>query len=137
MKVGQNTQLACVIGLLIVMAACDQYTDPTPVERETVTFDGRLERAGSFVGSFSVKSPGIVRVIVNTLIGADTSITATGGVAVGTWDGTTCAFLAKNDNATFSTVVSGSAIVGDYCVQVYDVGQFTEAVNYSVEVQHP
>jgi hypothetical protein len=49
----------------------------------------------------------------------------------------TCSLLVKNENATFTTVVTGTAIVGDYCVQVYDVGKFTEAVNYSVEVQHP
>jgi hypothetical protein len=71
------------------------------------------------------------------MTGADTSVTAIGGSAVGTWDGVTCALIVKNENATFSTVVTGTAIVGDYCVQVYDVGQFTEAVNYSVDVEHP
>ena len=132
-----NGRLICMMAFLIVMTACDSYTDPTPVQRESVTFDGRLARTGVFVGNFPVKNPGGVRVVLNSLVGADTNITAVGGLAVGTWDGATCALLVKNENASFSTVVSGTAIVGDYCVQLYDVGKFTEDVNYSMEVQHP
>ncbi|MGH9145198.1 MAG: hypothetical protein ACRD1Q_00705 [Vicinamibacterales bacterium] len=132
-----NARLICMMALLIGMTACEQYTEPTPVERESVTFDGRLERAGVFVGTFPVKNAGAVRVLLNSLVGADTNITAVGGLAVGTWNGSTCSLVVKNENATFSTVVSGSAVVGDYCVQLYDVGKFSEAVNYSMEVQHP
>lgn len=123
--------------LLIGLTACDQYTDPTPVERQTVTYEGTLNLAGIFVGNFPVKNAGGVRVTLNTLVGVDTNITAVGGLAVGTWDGATCALIVKNENASFSTVVSGTAIVGDYCVQLYDVGKFTEAVRYSMEVLHP
>ncbi|HEY7450442.1 MAG TPA: hypothetical protein VH702_19960 [Vicinamibacterales bacterium] len=134
---GLRIRHAMAITLLIALIGCDSYTDPAPVERETVTFNGRLERGGTFVGPFPVKNSGAVRVLVNTMTGADTSVTAIGGIAVGTWDGVTCSLIVKNENATFSTVVTGTAIVGDYCVQVYDVGQFTEAVNYSVDVEHP
>jgi hypothetical protein len=137
MNVVGNRWARCAILLLIGLTGCDQFTDPTPVEPETVTFDGRLEPAGSFVGRFPVKNPGRVTVVVNTLIGVDTNISAVGGVAVGTWDGSACALLVKNENATFSTVISGTAIVGEYCVQLYDVGKFTEPVNYSLEVEHP
>ncbi len=132
-----NTRLICMMALLIVMTGCEQYTDPTPIERESVTFNGRLEPASVFVGPFPVKNAGAVRVILNSLVGADTNVTAVGGLAVGTWDGSTCTLVVRNENATFSTVVTGTAIVGDYCVQLYDVGQFNEAVNYSMEVQHP
>lgn len=132
-----STRLVCMMALLIGMTACVQYTDPTPVERESVTFNGRLEQAGVFVGTFPVKNAGGVRVILNSLVGADTNITAVGGLAVGTWDGSSCSLVVKNESATFSTVVTGTAIVGDYCVQLYDVGKFSEAVNYSMEVQHP
>ena len=137
MRVVCKRRLACLIPLMIVMTACEQYTDPTPVQRESVTFDGRLELSGSFEGNFPVKAPGLLVVTVGRLIGVDSSITAVGGLAVGTWDGTTCTLVAKNENATFATVLSGGAIKGDYCVRLYDVGQFTEAVNYSVEVDHP
>jgi hypothetical protein len=134
---GLSIRHAMAITLLVALTGCDSYTDPAPVERQTVTFNGRLELGGAFVGPFPVKNAGGVRVLVNSMTGADTSITAVGGVAVGTWDGVTCSLIVKNENATFSTTITGTAIVGDYCVQVYDVGQFTEPVNYSVEVQHP
>ena len=132
-----SARLICMMGLLIGMTACEQYTEPTPVVRETVTFYGRLEQAGVFVGPFPVKNAGAVRVILNSLVGADTNVTAVGGLAVGTWDGSSCSLAVKNESATFSTVVSGTAVVGDYCVQLYDVGKFSEAVTYSMEVQHP
>ena len=130
-----SARLICMVALLMSMTACEQYTEPTPVERESVTFNGRLEQAGVFVGTFPVKNAGGVRVILNSLVGADTNITAVGGLAVGTWDGSSCSLVVKNESATFSTVVTGTAIVGDYCVQLYDVGKFSEAVNYSMEVQ--
>jgi hypothetical protein len=136
MNVVWNRRLAWVIPLLIV-AACEQYTEPTPLERETVTFDGRLERSGSFEAQFPVKAQGTVVVTVNSLISVSSSVAATGGLAVGTWDGATCTPVARNENATLATVLAGSAIKGDYCVRLYDVGKFTEAVNYSFEVDHP
>jgi hypothetical protein len=132
-----SARLIWMMALLIGMTACDQYTDPTPIVPESLTFNGRLEQAGVFVGPFPVKNAGGVRVTLNSLVGADTNITAVGGLAVGTWDGSSCTLLVKNESATFSTVVTGTAIVGDYCVQLYDVGKFSEAVNYSMEVLHP
>jgi hypothetical protein len=137
MNVALKGRVICMTALLVALTACDQYTDPSPVERQTVNYDGRLEQAGVFVGNFPVQHPGGVRVTLKTLVGADTNITAVGGLAVGTWDGSACSLLVKNENATFSTVIVGTAIEGNYCVQLYDVGKFTEAVNYSMEVDHP
>lgn len=137
MNVALKGRVIGMTALLVALTACDQYTDPSPVERQTVNYDGRLEQVGVFVGNFPVQHPGGVRVTLKTLVGADTNITAVGGLAVGTWDGSTCSLVVKNENATFSTVIVGTAIEGNYCVQLYDVGKFTEAVNYSMEVDHP
>src|SRR5512134_1568692 len=75
-----SARLICMMALLIGLTACEQYTEPTPIERESVTFNGRLEQAGVFVGPFPVKNAGAVRVVLNSLVGADTNITAVGGL---------------------------------------------------------
>jgi hypothetical protein len=62
------------------------------------------------------------------------------GVAIGTWNGTACTIVAKNDaSKAGSTALTGTAGVGNFCVQVYDSGNVTAdmTVTYTVQIAHP
>ena len=61
------------------------------------------------------------------------------GVSIGGWDGTNCTVVAINQNARAGTapVMNGIANPGNFCVQVFDSGNMTTAVDYAIQVTHP
>jgi hypothetical protein len=64
--------------------------------------------------------------------------TATVGLTLGTLNTLgSCQAVIFNDNATQGTLVPGNAgAAGNFCVRVHDVGQLTDAVDYTVTVVH-
>jgi len=138
MGFGFKRGLPLLIPIVLLMSGCgDRSTLPQPSDTITVTFSGTLAQAESAVNRFTVRKPGIVNVSVLNLAGVESFIQATGGLAVGTWNGTACVHVVRNESATFGTLMRGSAIAGEYCVSLYDLGNFVEPVNYSVQVDHP
>jgi len=129
------------VGLVTLMAwglsACN--SSPTaPVGNEVIVenFEGTLT-GGSVVVTFVVGQRGTVSVLLRNAFQSATSLQITLGMAVGSWDGTTCELLVKNDASTFNTAISGSALPGNYCATLYDVGNIGgNPVAYAIEVQH-
>jgi len=122
--------------LLPLFAACGSDTTtvvaPTPVSI-TETFAGTLNRNGGTTYPVVV-GQGQVTVTLNTLT-PDNTIAI--GLALGTWNGVSCAITITNDKALPGVSVVGSVnTVGSVCVRVYDVGNVANPLTYEVKVVH-
>jgi len=103
----------------------------------TETFKGSIQQTANASFPFTVTAPGNVQV---SLTDVEPLTTMALGVAVGTWDGTTCTLgLATTDHAkSGATALTGNAVAGNYCVQVSDAGNIPPAwtVSFTVQVTH-
>ena len=102
----------------------------------TETFSGSIDPGGNDVHNFTVaQSGGAVNV---TLTAAGPPSTIFMGVGVGTPSGTTCSLIAQAppSQAGSAPQLSGTANAGTYCVVVFDIGNQTAAVTYTVTVSH-
>jgi hypothetical protein len=120
-------------------AACDDTTTinnpSTPIPTTTETFAGTVTVNGAITHIFAVTQRGAVTATL-TAVGSDN--TATIGVSLGTWNGTTCQIILANDQAVVGAGVLGTVSgVGNLCLRVYDVGKLAASTTYSVDVVHP
>jgi len=130
-----------------VLAAASACTtdDPTattsiplvPSQPIVDTFAGTVAVTGKDTKVFSVtQGNGGLDITLTALVPS-----AVIGIGAGTWDPTTGCTLGSNATRNVSP---GSAPqlsftqipVGDYCVQVYDVGNLTTAAAYNINVAH-
>lgn len=130
-------------GVLVLLAAtagtdagCTRDTGspvaPTSATRET--FSGQLDQRSSTVHPFDIATAGQVDVSISGL-GPLESMAV--GIAIGTWDGTSCSTLETNANARQGTLaLSGTAVSGRYCLQVFDSGNLAGPARYHVQVLH-
>lgn len=113
-------------------------TTTTPsVTVKTDTFDGTVPIRGSDFHTFAVTQTGEVDV---TLSAAGPPSTIVMGLGIGTSGNSTCTLLAgasTNTQAGSTAQLMGKISPGTLCVQVYDVGNQTATVNYTVTVSHP
>jgi hypothetical protein len=63
------------------------------------------------------------------------------GFGIGSWDTTTSTcgpLLAWNNSATAGVSITGNALAGSFCVQVYDIGNLAAGAqtNYTITVTH-
>jgi len=138
MKVGRLVGVVCLTTVAASLPGCESPAAPVTSTVITEMHQGTLESSGEAdVYPFTVGEMGTVNLILISTFQPATSLAVAVGIAVGTWDGTECTLLVKNDNATLSTAISGQALPGEYCVSVYDVGHVGDnPVNYSVEIRH-
>ena len=129
---------------LLAPSACggSSTTSSTSVTGPSATpttdvFAGTVAVGGSVTHSFTVVlSNGQVNV---TLTAAGPPATIFMGLGIGTPTGSTCTLLSGGSLATPAGSIaqlSGTAQAGTYCVAVYDVGNQTGDVTYSVTVTH-
>lgn len=124
---------------LAVLAACDDdpTTPVTPTPNPiTETFSGTLNTNGGATHLFTGTTAGSMSATLTTV--APDSATVM-GFAIGTWNGTACAHLIADDDATQGSVLLGTVTSpgASLCVRVYDVGRFTGSVSYTITVVHP
>ena len=106
------------------------------VSATTETFSGTVNVGGNDSHNFNVgQSGGQVSVTLTT---AGPPATIFMGVGVGTPSGTTCTLIAQSppSQAGSAAVLSGTAQAGAYCVSVFDIGNQTAAITYTVTVSH-
>jgi hypothetical protein len=111
-------------------------TTPTPVTT-TETFSGSFPQLGSAVHTFTVAANGTMTLTVTSVAPLTTMAI---GVGIGSWDGTTCNVISKNDNARPGvTALTGTAVAGNFCSKVYDSGNVPDGwtVTYTIQVVHP
>ena len=103
----------------------------------TDTFSGTVNVGSQDIHTFTVSQNGEVDV---TLTSAAPPSTIVMGVGVGVPNGSACTFVAGGSVQTAAGSTSqiyGIVSSGTYCVEVYDVGNATSSVTYSVNVAHP
>jgi hypothetical protein len=133
-----------VLACIALSVACDNSggsTSPTtPVVLTTETFTGTVQPAGSDSHNFTVAQQGEVDV---TLTSAGPPPTIFMGLGLGT-PGTTSGTCALQASVSISTQAGSTPQLpvtapqaGIYCFSVYDIGNQTAAVDYTVTVAHP
>ena len=103
----------------------------------TETFTGTVSVAGSDFHTFTAAQTGEIDI---TLTAAGPPATIFMGLAIGTVAGTTCTHLsggAVNTPAGTAPQLTGTANAGTYCIDIYDVGNQTGSITYTVAVAHP
>jgi len=129
-----------VLALALTAAACHKNsstttTTPSPTQT-TETFNGTVPVRGSASNNFTVANSGRVDV---TLTAASPPATVVMGLGVGTPGDAGCTVLpGASTNTPAGTVVqlSGTVSAGSLCVKIYDVGNQTAPVTYTVTVAH-
>jgi len=138
-----------LVGLGVAAGACQTNANnpylqlgPTPTTT-TDTFTGTLINSADapvlrLTHTFTSTYAGTVSIaLTNNLPDAALVI----GFGIGAWDSTTSTcgpLLAWNNTATPGTSITGNAVAGNFCLQVYDVGNLTSGAqtNYTLTVSH-
>ena len=139
-RIPSFTLLAATI--VLTGAACGDDTPtgpsaPEPVEI-TETFPseapGTLTRNGGVTHAFAVQQAGTITVSLTTLTPEGSLV----GLALGSFNGTSCSQTIVKDDATQNTSIIGTATsTGNYCIRVYDsAGSLSQPVEYQVTVRH-
>ena len=136
--------LSAVLGVALLTAACADPVvpaTPTPVLGTiSETFSDTLLVLGTNTHTFTVQQIGSLKVSITSA-----TPTVAIGLGVGTPSIGSCAVVEKVTvvpSAQASTVtpavnLSGTAsLAGPFCVLVYDVGNLTESIAYTVNVLH-
>jgi hypothetical protein len=132
----------CAVVLVVGATACTKNstaptTTPATATRTTDTFSGTVQVGGRDFRGFTVSQTGQVDV---TLTSAGPPSTIVMGLAVGLPGDATCAPLAGASTMTqagTAAQLSGTTSAATLCVQVYDLGNQTAPVSYTVTVTHP
>jgi hypothetical protein len=110
---------------------------PEPTGTRTETFTSSLGVLGTASRSFTVSQGGTVSVrleSINPLPGAVVGL----GIGIPRPDGSGCSLGRSLNTAAGSTAqITGGIDTGSYCVKIYDVGNLTTLVNFSISVVHP
>ena len=130
-----------VLGMTLATFACNNdsstATTTSPSAAMTETFSGTVGVAAGDFHNFTVAQGGTVSVTLNAAAPPPTIFM---GVGIGTPSSSTCALISGDTTATPAGVtaqLSGALNAGTYCVEVYDVGNETASVTYTVTVVHP
>jgi hypothetical protein len=133
------------LALLTAMAACSSNnnnststTPTTPVNLTTETFTGTVNSGGNDFKTFTVTQAGELDITL-TQVGPPATISV--GLGLGQPSAGTCQFTIPNAYGTVQAgstpQISGTANAGQFCVEVYDVGNIQAPITYTVTVVHP
>ncbi len=134
------TKWLAALAAALTVVACTKSTSsstaPSP-SKTTDTFNGTVAVKGAPDShTFTVGAAGQVDITLTTTTPAG----ATLGVAVGTTTASGCAAVANGSVVAAAGSVaqlSGVLSPAAYCVAVFDVGNLTQSVSYTVTVAHP
>ena len=121
-------------------AGCDSGdtipNTPTPnPETITETYSGSIGLNAAINYTFAAKAAGTITARLARVM-PDNTVAL--GLALGTWNGVSCAVVIANDNAREGgTVVGNVTGPGQLCVRIYDVGILTAPATFEVVVIHP
>lgn len=133
------TTLATLFVAAALTVGCGDDTPTTPTDTPppaaiTEEFPGSLNPNGGRTHQFDVQTTGSVQASLTALAPDSEAVI---GLSLGTWNGQVCQIILANDNATQGTTITGSANgTGRFCVRLYDVGNLTGNVDYTVTVIH-
>jgi hypothetical protein len=130
---------ALVVPLLLTTLACDNSSGSPTLAPATnsETFTGTVQVGGVDFHAFTVAKDGNVTI---TLTAAGPPATITMGLGIGTPGNNACSILpadATPTTAGTAAQLSGALAAGNYCVEVFDIGNQLGPITYSVTVAHP
>jgi len=132
--------LSIGVAVVLTAAACkgtDSSAPTTPAPTTTTnTFTGTVAVGGRAMHNFTVAQPGQVSV---TLTAASPPSSVILGLGIGIPSDSTCALLpgaSAMASAGSSAQLTGVLTPATFCVTVYDVGNQTATVSYTVTVAH-
>lgn len=138
-----NSRCVVVMGLALAAGSCGP-NDPIAVEPAVLTgtpsivetFSGTLGVQGAGLATFTVNQGGQVNI---TLVSAGPPATITVGLGVGTPAvANTCSLLSNTPaQAGSAPQLAGPLNAGTYCVEVYDVGNVVNTIQWTITVAHP
>ena len=106
----------------------------TPTTTVTETFSGSVVAKGAVTYPFAVTAAGTVTAAYSAITPNTTQVL---GLALGTWNGSSCGVIIANDAATTNVTVAGATTAaGNLCVRVYDVGKVVETQTFTLLVTH-
>lgn len=109
-------------------------TGPDPVYT-TDTYTGTLNAGETGTHPFTARTGGSITITLTALSPNSTMLM---GIGLGTWNGMACNVTLATSAATQGSAFNASATsAGNYCVTIYDIGNITEATNYTVTLTHP
>ena len=126
---------AAALGIVACTKSSTSSTTPTtPSTKSTDTFSGTVAVKGTDAHNFTVNSSGEVDV---TLTVTNPSVTM--GLSVGVPNGSACPAIGGGSvvaNAGSTAQLSGVLSPATYCVAVFDIGNQSQSVSYTVTVAH-
>jgi hypothetical protein len=129
------------LGAAVGAAACDPKVTPTdtttaPSPSITESFSGSITLNGAVSFFFATNASGFVTATIRTLSPDDTMQV---GLALGTWNGITCATTISNERAGQGLGVTGSVSgAGNLCVRIFDANAtIVTPSQFEIVVQHP
>jgi hypothetical protein len=133
--------LLAVGGLLTAACGSDSTTTPTtPTGPSTEFFSGTLDSQGSSFYSFTTTTSGQVSITLASVVATQPgpALNSALGLAVGAPLGTDCDVTSSINTAPGLTAQLVSTLSpATYCARVYDIGNLTASVNFTVRIVHP
>ena len=126
----------------VAAAACDNSSGTTApsVVLKSETFTGTIAVGGSSTGiNFTASQAGEVDVTVSSL-GPPATISMGLAIGVPSTVDTSCAVTTGSGTqvqASANVLVSSVSSAGPYCLRLFDIGQMTAPINYTITVAHP
>jgi hypothetical protein len=108
---------------------------PPPPPSVISNFSGTLTLNGAATYSFTVTAPGGINAQLTSL---QPDSAKPVGFSLGTWNGSICQIVLRNDASIQGSLVVGSAsAAGDFCVSIYDAaGNVVQPQTYVIDVEH-
>ena len=138
----QSVSFIAVVACIALSAGCDNSgdssTSPTPVPLTTETFTGTVDPMGSVFHSFTVAQGGELDITL-TAVGPPATIFMGLGIGTLSSDSASCSLDSRFTLATHASTtpqIPVSAGAGRYCVQLFDIGNQTAQVSYTITVAH-
>ena len=122
----------------------DDEPDPGPIGPSPVeiveNLAGTLTINGAVTHTVRVERAGDITAVLTAVTAASGATPPGISIALGTWNGVSCAIVVANDRAvpatTTAAVIGRATVAGDFCLRVSDPGTLTEAVDYQVQLTH-
>jgi hypothetical protein len=133
--------VVAVVGLLTAACGNNSATTPTtPTGPSTEVFSGTLDVQGSSFYSFTTTTSGQVSITLASLVATQPgpALNKVLGLGVGAPLGTDCNVTSSVNTAPALTAQLASTLApATYCARVYDIGNLTASVNFTVRIVHP
>jgi hypothetical protein len=136
---GSILAIALVTGACAEPPATESLTRPDVPPARLVSFTGTLQPSGINSHAFSVTQAGTVEVTLLGVGSPEVSQPITVGLGIGTVSGGGACLLSQSVSTQGGTraQIIGTGQEGALCVSIFDVGNLTKPITYTITVAAP